>query len=275
MVIFYGSPLSKIIQVLRTRSSVSLHPPLQLMVLVNRWAGGAGESMGQPPLLRAAASCSDAWGALRTCVLAWALCRPSLPTLHSPPPLPPRLDSPSALWAVYGAAIQNWFICVPNAMGACLGGTSCLLCLIFPRIPTEEGKKALERRLTRLQTESHMLATQLKRMQVVTKGKDRHRVAAERTQWAQEAVAEWEEEEAADAEWEAAAAAEAAAAKARYGLDDSAGDEAEDDDVETGGAAAAANGKANDRAIGASTSPVSKSDGGDSGADEERWHDAV
>lgn len=166
---------------------------------------------------------------------------------------------------MYGAALQNWFICVPNAMGACLGGTSCLLCLVFPRIPTEEGAKVLERRLTRIQNETLMLQRKLKRVEQATKGKDRHRVAAQRTQWAQEAVAEWEEEAAEEAEWER----ELAAAKARDTPDDSAADEA--GDVEAGGAAAPnsrANGSASDR-----TSPARTSDAG--GGDGEQWHDAV
>ena len=36
-------------------------------------------------------------------------------------------------WAAYGIAIQDWFIIVPNSLGAGLGVVQIVLCLLFPR----------------------------------------------------------------------------------------------------------------------------------------------
>lgn len=38
-------------------------------------------------------------------------------------------------WAVYGIAIQDWFIIVPNSLGALLGVVQIVLCLLFSRKP--------------------------------------------------------------------------------------------------------------------------------------------
>ena len=43
-----------------------------------------------------------------------------------------------AFWAAYGLAVQNWFIAVPNLLGASLGGVQALLCLVFPRNANDE-----------------------------------------------------------------------------------------------------------------------------------------
>eukprot|EP00891_Asterochloris_glomerata_P001526 jgi/Astpho2/1526/Aster-05400 len=41
----------------------------------------------------------------------------------------------STLWVVYGRAVGDMFIWVPNAVGFVLGGLQLLLCIIFPRQP--------------------------------------------------------------------------------------------------------------------------------------------
>jgi solute carrier family 50 (sugar transporter) len=80
LVFFYGSPLSTIFQVVRTRSSSSIHVP----TMVTNTANGI-------------------------------------------------------FWCAFGVAVMDFFIAVPNGLGAVLGGLQCALCVLFPRgkgVPT-------------------------------------------------------------------------------------------------------------------------------------------
>jgi solute carrier family 50 protein (sugar transporter) len=74
LLIFYASPLSTLLEVLRTRCSASLNLPLSVMNVIN-----------------------------------------------------------GSLWLVYGLAISDYFIAVPNGVGAGLGVVYCALILTFPR----------------------------------------------------------------------------------------------------------------------------------------------
>ena len=51
-----------------------------------------------------------------------------------PAPLPPATQPPPAgtLWLVYGLAISDLFIAVPNGVGAALGIVYCALFCVFP-----------------------------------------------------------------------------------------------------------------------------------------------
>jgi solute carrier family 50 (sugar transporter) len=82
LVFFYGAPLSTILEVLKTKSSASIHTRTMFTNSCN-----------------------------------------------------------SAFWTAYGLAIQDWFVYVPNGIGACLGAIQICLCLIFPRqqIKSKEG----------------------------------------------------------------------------------------------------------------------------------------
>lgn len=74
LVFFYGSPLSTIFQVVRTRSSASIHVP----TMITNTANGI-------------------------------------------------------FWCAFGVAVVDFFIAVPNGLGALLGGLQCALCVLFPR----------------------------------------------------------------------------------------------------------------------------------------------
>ena len=74
LLIFYASPLSTLLEVLRTRCSASLNLPLSVMNVIN-----------------------------------------------------------GSLWLVSGLAISDYFIAVPNGVGAALGVLYCALILTFPR----------------------------------------------------------------------------------------------------------------------------------------------
>jgi solute carrier family 50 protein (sugar transporter) len=74
LLLFYASPLSTVVEVVRSRSSDSLHLPLSVMNIVN-----------------------------------------------------------GSLWLVYGLAITDYFIAVPNGVGALLGVVYCALICAFPR----------------------------------------------------------------------------------------------------------------------------------------------
>lgn len=74
LLLFYSSPLSTILLVLRTRNSSSLQLPLSVMNIIN-----------------------------------------------------------GSLWLVYGIAISDLFIAVPNGVGAVLGVVYCILICMFPR----------------------------------------------------------------------------------------------------------------------------------------------
>eukprot|EP00980_Cylindrotheca_fusiformis_P017533 scaffold5498_cov86-Cylindrotheca_fusiformis.AAC.7 len=39
----------------------------------------------------------------------------------------------STFWMVYGIAVMDYFLILPNGLGACLGGIQIILCFIFPR----------------------------------------------------------------------------------------------------------------------------------------------
>ncbi|KAL4452035.1 hypothetical protein ABPG75_007697 [Micractinium tetrahymenae] len=74
LIIFYASPLSTCLEVLRTRCSASLNLPLSVMNVIN-----------------------------------------------------------GTLWVIYGIAIKDLFLAVPNGIGAVLGLVYCALLLTFPR----------------------------------------------------------------------------------------------------------------------------------------------
>lgn len=44
-----------------------------------------------------------------------------------------RAFAAGTLWVVYGAAIRDLFIAVPNGIGAILGLVYCALLMVFPR----------------------------------------------------------------------------------------------------------------------------------------------
>lgn len=90
LVFFYGSPLSTIFQVLRTRSSSSIHVP----TMITNTANGI-------------------------------------------------------FWCAFGIAVMDFFIAVPNGLGAVLGGLQCALCVLFrrqPGSPTTAAGAVAERR---------------------------------------------------------------------------------------------------------------------------------
>lgn len=55
-------------------------------------------------------------------------------TIHIPTMLTNTLNG--TFWCAYGIAIADWFIAVPNGLGAALGGVQMALCLLFPRVPS-------------------------------------------------------------------------------------------------------------------------------------------
>lgn len=74
LIFFYGAPLSTIFQVLRTRSSATIHIPTMLLNTLN-----------------------------------------------------------GLFWSAFGISVADYFIGVPNALGALLGLVQIVLCIIFPR----------------------------------------------------------------------------------------------------------------------------------------------
>lgn len=91
---------------------------------------GVGHGIGQREQAHGGApKCS---GCRRRC------CDPTCgpPLLHCPAP-PPA----GSLWLVYGIAISDLFIAVPNGVGAVLGAIYCLLICAFPR----KGRKCVRR----------------------------------------------------------------------------------------------------------------------------------
>ena len=52
----------------------------------------------------------------------------------------------SSFWCAYGFAIGDWFVAVPNGLGAGFGGIQIFLCITFPRSPkgNDEGNDAAE-----------------------------------------------------------------------------------------------------------------------------------
>jgi solute carrier family 50 (sugar transporter) len=91
LVFFYGSPLSTIFQVVRTRSSSSIHVP----TMVTNTANGI-------------------------------------------------------FWCAFGVAVMDFFIAVPNGLGAVLGGLQCALCVLFPRGRARQPPQSRQSRPRRL-----------------------------------------------------------------------------------------------------------------------------
>jgi solute carrier family 50 protein (sugar transporter) len=96
-----------LLEVLRTRSSATLNLPLSVMNVVNGgWLG---------------------------CCIPTARNASANPSQPFTPTWAGHLRHAGTLWLVYGLAISDYFIAVPNGVGALLGAVYCVLICIFPR----------------------------------------------------------------------------------------------------------------------------------------------
>lgn len=89
---------------------------------VGGWAGGTG----RPPCRRPPHAAAGTAAALPV----------AEPHCHPRPALPHRAGT---LWLVYGLAIADYFIAVPNGVGALLGCIYLLLICLFPRKHAKRG----------------------------------------------------------------------------------------------------------------------------------------
>ena len=59
-------------------------------------------------------------------------------SIHRPTMIMNTLNG--AFWTAYGIAIRDWFIAVPNGLGAVLGAIQIVVCLLFPPKPSKHPK---------------------------------------------------------------------------------------------------------------------------------------
>jgi uncharacterized protein with PQ loop repeat len=64
-----------------------------------------------------------------------------------------------SFWCAFGIAVADWFIAVPNGLGALLGCTQTMLCVLFPRRPKREAAELVDHTLPQITNDVEMAAT--------------------------------------------------------------------------------------------------------------------